>query len=243
MTPESYYFGTRLAARCDYYAFPRTGSHYLWACLTGLLDLVFFRNDLVDLPETRQRAQELNPHAYYVLRLREDGVPVQPVYLNAAPNGLHGLPQPGDWPLLILIRDPHPTIYSWYHTAVDRWQAQIPDRVAWIQDAYTRFSEFYRAARAAQDAGRVPVHLVRFEDLQRDPAVLTGITSFLEVSPKLKPEFVHWWTQFDRMVAPGQRTFFRGGDNRRWQQDDAWMADWRRAAPRGLAEFGYSDAP
>ena len=74
MTPDGYYFGTRLAVRCDYYAFPRTGSHYLWACLTGLLDLVFFPNEHVDNPEARQRVEELNPYAYYAMRLREDGL-------------------------------------------------------------------------------------------------------------------------------------------------------------------------
>ena len=243
MTPESYYFGTRLAKRCDYYAFPRTGSHYLWACLTGLLDLVFFPNELVDLPEARQRAEELHPHAYYTLRLREDGVPVQPVYINAAPNGLHGLPQAGGWPVLLLIRDPHPTIYSWYHTAVDRWQAQIPDRVAWIRQAYARYAEFYRAAFSLQASGQVPVHLIRFEALQADPAVLSELANFLGVTPKLKPDFVHWSTQFDRMVAPGRRTFFRGGNNQRWREDGAWRADWQQAGPRGLGEFGYADQP
>ena len=98
MSPESYYFGTRLAVRCDYYAFPRTGSHYLWACLTGVLDLVFYPNHFVDNPEARQRAEELNPHAYYALRLREDGVPFQPVYINASPQGTHGVPAAGEWP-------------------------------------------------------------------------------------------------------------------------------------------------
>jgi len=241
MSPESYYFGTRLAVRCDYYAFPRTGSHYLWAGLTGLLDLVFFPNEFVDHPEARQRAEELNPPAYYALRLREDGVPCQPVYINAAPQGVHGTPAPaaGDWPVLMLIRDPHPTIYSWYHTATERWGAKVPDRVAWISDAYGQYRKFYDAAFAVREASPARTFLVRFEELKRDPAVLQRLTAFLGVRPKLSPEFVHWWTDFDRMTRPGERTFYRAGDNTRWRDDAAWQADLARADPGDFSRYGY----
>jgi hypothetical protein len=242
MTPESYYFGSRLAVRCDYYAFPRTGSHYLWACLTGLLDLVFFPNEFVDNPEAKQRAEELNPHAYYALRLREDGVPQQPVYINAAPQGVHGMPAPaaGNWPVIILIRDPHPTIYSWYHTATERWGAKVPDRVAWLRDAYEQYRKFYDGALTVVANKAAPTLLIRFEELKRDPAVLRQITAFLKVQPKLSPEFVHWWTDFERMTKPGERTFYRGGNNEKWRTDASWLADVKRVAPGDFSRYGYS---
>lgn len=239
MTPESYHFGTRLAARCDYYAFPRTGSHYLWAGLTGLFDLVYFPDEHTDNPEARSRNDELNPHAYYVLRLREDGAPYQPVYLNASANGTHGLPVLGAWPLLILIRDPHPTIFSWYHTAKDRWGANIPDRVAWMRDAYAHYREFYGTALALAAQAPAKVCLLRFEELVQSPAQLQRIADFLGVRPKLTPEFVHWWTAFDRLTKPGPRTFYRGGNNEQWRTDAAWLADLAQAAPGDFADFGY----
>jgi hypothetical protein len=240
MSPESYYFGTRLAVRCDYYAFPRTGSHYLWACLTGLLDLVFYPNEHVDNPEARQRAEELNPHAYYALRLREDGVPIQPVYINAAPQGTHGLPSAGNWPTLILIRDPHPTIYSWYHTAIDRWGAKIPDRIVWMREAYEHYRQFYSAAQLIQQQMPKRTCLVRFETLKTEVAELDRIVRFLGVQPKLSPAFVHWWTQFERMTQSGTRTFYRSGNNTQWRADAAWVADLAKVEPGDFREFGYS---
>jgi len=239
MNPDGYYFGTRLARRLDYFAFPRTGSHYLWACFTGLLDLVFYPNDFVDNPEARQRADELNPHASYALRLREDGVPHQPVYINAAPEGVHKLPAAGAWPTIILIRDPHPTIFSWYHTATERWGAKVPDRVAWMRDAYRHYREFYDAAFALQKKDRARTFLVRFEELKADPAVLEQLVSFIDVQPKLSPAFVHWWTDFDRMTRPGARTFYRAGNNERWRADAAWQADLERVAPGDFSRYGY----
>lgn len=243
MSPESYYFGSRLTIRCDYYAFPRTGSHYLWACLTGLLDLVFYPNQFVDSPEARQRAEELNPHAYYALRLREDGVPFQPVYLNASPQGTHGLPVSGEWPTLLLIRDPHAAIYSWYHTAIDRWGAQISDRVTWIRDTYRHYDAFYTAAFAVQQNAPDRTCLLRFEDLKANVAELERLVAFLGVKPKLSPAFVHWWTEFERMTQPGPRTFYRQGSNERWRQDSAWLADLAKADPGDFSRFGYPDRP
>jgi hypothetical protein len=240
MTTESYYFGTRLAARFDYYAFPRTGSHYLWACLTGLLDLVFYPNEFVDNPEARQRADELNPHAFYALRLREDGVPYQPVYINAAPQGVHGVPAAGSWPTIILIRDPHPTIYSYYRTATDRWGAKVDDRRAWIADAYRQYREFYDAALGIAKKDPAKTLLLRFEELKTDPTTLNRIVKFMGVQPKLSPEFVHWWTDFERITQPGTRTFYRGGNNEQWRADQAWAADLASVNPGDFSRYGYT---
>lgn len=243
MSPESYHFGTRLARRCDYYAFPRTGSHYLWACFTGLFDLVFYPNAFVDNPEAKQRAEELNPHAFYVLRLRDDGVPYQPVYINAAPQGVHGAPAAGEWPVITLIRDPHPTIYSWYHTATDRWGANFPDRVAWMREAYQQYRSFYDAALALVEKEPARNLLIRFERLKDDPTVLDALVGFMGVQPKLSPAFVHWWTDFERMTRPGNRTFYRAGHNARWLADAAWQADLARADPGDFARYGYPANP
>lgn len=242
MTPESYHFGTRLAVRCDYYAYPRTGSHYLLACLTGLLDLVYYPNEHTANPEARSRSDELNPHAYYVLRLRDDGVPYQPVYLNDAPNGTHGVPVAGSWPAIFLIRNPHPTIYSWYHTAIDRWGAKVPDRVAWMRDIYAHYRDFYTRAFALQAAAPDRTLLLRYEELRASPEPLHRVVRFLGVQPKLSPDFVHWWTDFDRITRPGQRTFYRAGNNQSWQADEAWRRDLVAAAPGDFTEFGYPAA-
>lgn len=239
MSPESYYFGTRLAVRADYHAFPRTGSHYLWACFTGLLDLVFFPNNFVADPEAKQRAEELNPHAFYVLRLREDGVPYQPVYLDAAPQGVHGAPAAGPWPVITLIRDPHATMYSWYFTATERWGAKVPDRVAWMRDAYDEYRRFYDAALGLAEKNPARTLLLRFEDLKAGPAPLEQVVQFLGVTPKLSPGFVHWWTQFDRITQPGARSFYRAGNNERWRDDAAWRQDLERAAPGDFSRYGY----
>lgn len=239
MSPESYHFGTRLAKRCDYYAFPRTGSHYLWACLTGLLDLVYFPNSHVENPEARGRAEELNPYAFYVLRLRDQEVPYQPVYLNAAAQGTHGLPVAGEWPTIMLIRDPHPTIYSWYHTAIDRWGAKIPDRVTWLRDAYQHYRDFYHAAFTVQRNAGARALLLRFEELKAGPEPLERLVAFLDVQPKLAPKFVHWWSDFDRITRAGPRTFYRGGNNTRWREDSAWRADLDKCEPGDFSEFGY----
>ena len=243
MTPDGYYFGSRLAKRCDYYAFPRTGSHYLWACLTGLLDLVFYPNEFVDAPETKQRAEELDPHAFYVLRLREDGVPFQPVYINAAPAGLHGKPTAGQWPTIILIRNPHPTIYSFYHTSIERWGASVPDRVAWMRTAYEQYRQFYAAGLALAEKSPEQTRLIRFEELKASSDVLSRLVEFIGVQPKLTPQFVHWWTEFDRIARPGPRSFYRGGNNTRWLEDAAWQADVKRALPGDFSAFGYPEQP
>lgn len=243
MHSDGYYFGTTLAKRIDYFAFPRTGSHFLWTSLTGLLDLVFFANEHVENPEARQRNEELNPLATYAMKLREDGVPFQPVHIDAAPNGLHGTPRLGAHPVLLLIRDPHPTIYSWYHTSVDRWGAKVDDVPAWIADAYRSYARFYDDALAMHRADPARVHLVRFEELKASPAILAGVAAFIGVRPKLSPDFVFEWTRFDRMTRPGPRTFYRTGDSATWKADAQWREWLGAVAPGDFSRFGYPESP
>lgn len=241
MDPNLYAFGSRLARRYDFYSFPRTGSHYLWTCLTGLLDLVFFPTQFATDPEAMQRAEELNPLTFYMMKLREDGIPFEPVYINPEPNGTHGLPQLGDWPAIILIRNPHPTIYSWYYTATERWNVVVPDRVAWMRDAYRQYAEFYDRALEMKRTASDYVMIVRFEELKKDASELRRLVNFFGVRSKLTPEFVHWATNFDRMTKEGKRTFFRGGNNQRWKEDEGWMKDLTAIQPPDFSRFGYSD--
>lgn len=243
MHSDGYYFGSTLAKRVDYFAFPRTGSHFLWTSFTGLFDLVFFANQFVDNPEARQRNDELNPLATYAMKLREDGVPIQPVYINAAPNGVHGGPVLGPDPAIILIRSPHPTIYSWYHTATERWSAQIDDIPAWMRDAYAGYARFYDTAFDLARTHPDRVHLIRFEDLKNSPTPLAQVAAFIGVRPKLSPEFVFEWTRFDRMTREGKRTFYRTGDNATWRTDPVWNDHLRRVNPGDFTRFGYSEQP
>ncbi|HRE83820.1 MAG TPA: sulfotransferase domain-containing protein [Opitutaceae bacterium] len=242
MHSDGYYFGTTLAKRVDYFAFPRTGSHFLWTSFTGLFDLVFFPNQFVENPEAKQRTEELNPLAVYAMKLREDGVPIQPVYINAAPQGVHGGPVLGDNPVIILIRNPHPTLYSWYHTATDRWGARIDDIRAWLKDGYRQYAEFYDRALAMQQASPERVHWIRYEQLKDSAAVLAETASFVGVRPKLSPEFVFEWTRFDRMTRSGPRSFYRVGNNAHWQNDPTWREHLRAIGPGDFSRFGYPEA-
>jgi len=241
MHPDGYYFGTTLAKRVDYYAFPRTGSHFLWTGFTGLFDLVFFPNEHVDNPEARQRSEELNPLAIYAMKLREEGVPYQPVHINASAQGLHGCPVIGADPVIILIRHPHPTIYSWYHTATERWGARISDIRVWLRDAYAQYDAFYDKAMILLRDHPAKVHLIRFEDLKKDADSLRRVTEFVDVRPKLSPEFVFEWTRFDRMTRPGARSFYRVGDNAHWSSDAAWRTHLHAIKPDSAVRFGYAE--
>lgn len=238
MTPEKYHFGT-LSTRLEFFSYPRTGSHYLWTCLTGLLDLVYFPNEFIAQAEPRQRAEELNPHAFYVLGLRDAKVPFTPVYIDPEPRGTHALPAAGKWPVILLIRDPWPTVYSHYHTATDRWGLKVDDRVAWIRQAFAHYRDFYTAGFALALQRPVPVHVVRYEKLVAGPEALIDLVDFIGVRPKLDPKFVHWWTQFDRMTRPGPKTFFRAGNNEAWRKDESWLRDLRAADVGSFDVFGY----
>lgn len=242
MHPDGYYFGSTLAKRVDYFAFPRTGSHFLWTGFTGLFDLVFFPNQHVENAEAMQRSEELNPLAIYAMKLREEGVPFQPVYINASAQGLHGRPAMGDNPVIILIRNPHPTLYSWYHTATERWGAQIDDVRGWLRDAYAHYAAFYDQALALRQSHPDRVHLIRFEDLKKDAGALRQAAEFVGVRPKLSPEFVFEWTRFDRMTRSGQRSFYRVGDNAHWTTDASWRSHLSAVQPGSMQRFGYPES-
>ncbi len=240
MEEEKYFFGTRLAHRLDYYAFLRTGSHFLWNCFTGLFDLVFFENEFVNDPEAKQRQEELDPMALYALKLRSDTAPYQPVCINAVPNGLHGFPQDGPNPIIILMRDPYASIYSLYLTARDRWGLKVDDTVSWLKENFALYRKFYDEAFKLNEANQEKVLIVRYEALKAGPQELQKIVDFVGVRPKLKSEYVFWWTRFDRITREGERTFYRAGDNELWKQDKAWREALEKAEIDEFSKFDYS---
>ncbi len=240
MDKDKYFFGTRLARKLDYYAFLRTGSHFLWNCFTGLFDLVFFENEFVNDEEAIQRQEELEPMALYALKLRSDTVPYQPVFINAAPNGLHGQPQDGPNPTIILIRNPYASVYSLYLTACERWGLKIDDTVVWIKENFNLYREFYDKAFQLYEDNPEKVLIVRFEALRAGHEELQKIVDFIGVTPKLKSEYVYWWTHFDRITKDGERTFYRSGNNELWKKDEAWKDTLEKAEVGEFSKFGYS---
>lgn len=240
MADNRYYFGSQLAKRLDYFAAPRSGSHYLWHCITGLFDLIFFENEYIDLPEAVQRMEELDPQVLYALKLRNDGVPYQPIWINPNPSGLHCAPK-GETPhpSLVLVRDPYASVYSFYHTATERWGQQVTDRVSWIAERFREYESFFQTSFALQQKDPVKTCLIRFEDLRTGPAELERLVEFAGVTPKLSPQFVFWLTQFDRMTKPGKRTFYRSGNNGAWKEDASWQEALAEAEVPDFSAFGY----
>ncbi len=239
MIEKAYTFGSTIAKKLDYFAFPRTGSHYLWACFTGLFDLVFYENEYTYLPEAIQRFEELNPLSCYSLKLRQDGVPFQPVCIEAKPNGLHGEPCPSNTPAIILIRNPHSTIYSLFKTAKDRWNYKNEESKNSIQEQYDKYREFYKAAFEISFSNKHPSLIVRYEELIGSQEPLEKIVEFIGVTPKLNCEFVRHWTDFERMTNDGKRTFYRQGDDQAWEKDPEWRDLVLGAEVGKFDEFGY----
>lgn len=239
---EQYFFGRTLAKQIDFFAFPRTGSHFFRYCTVGLFDLVALPQPSTDDPEAIDRQRELDPLALYILDLREDGVPYVPVCFNARANGQHGIPVLGDCPAVVLMRDPMPTLYSFYRVARDRWGERIDRPAAWVRAKAKRYAEFYDAglAIAAANPGRVLV--LRYEDLAASPEALRRLVDFVGVRPKLRPELVHEVTRFERFARPGARTFYRAGDNDAWRSDADWAAILKEADLPDLTRFEHTGA-
>lgn len=239
MTENAYTFGSTIAKKLNYFAYPRTGSHYLWACFTGLFDLVFYENEYTYLPEAMQRFEELNPLSSYSLKLRQDGVPYEPVFIDARPNGLHGEPACSGIPTLILIRDPHPTVYSIFKTTKDRWGGEDEPTVESVRNQYAEYVSFYRKAFDVAGSPDQKTMLIRYEDAIQSYEKLIEIVEFVGVSSKLSCEFVFHWTNFERMTNNGTRTFYRQGDNQAWEKDREWRDLVAQAEVGSFAEFGY----
>jgi hypothetical protein len=223
MKPQ-YYFGQAVAKQLDFFAFPRTGSHLFRYCTQGLFDLVAIPTPGLNNPDAVERQREVNPLALYALDLREDGVPFSPVIIHGRPNGQHGAPIAREHPRVILVRDPIPTVYSYYRVQNDRWGwgPDTPRPREWVRQKLAEHAAFYAAARARAAEHPSTTLLLRYEDLTESPAPLERLVEFVGVRPKLSPAFVHRVTRFDFFAAPGERTFYRSGDNTAWERDQEW---------------------
>ena len=237
---EQYFFGKCLVREFDYFAFPRVGSHFFYYCLTGLFDLIGLPHEHLNNIEAISRQEELNPLALYALKLREDGIPYQPVFFNALSNGVHGHVKPRGIKFIVLIREPKAVAYSLYRVSVARWGQQIGDLRAWLTETLNSYVSFYR--HAFQQLGECPETsiLIRFEDLCRDSQILHGLVRFLDLKPKLSPDLVHFLTSFELFTRESvNRTFYRIGNNNAWRDDAAW--DFARDVYRAFdfRDFGY----
>ena len=223
----------------DYYAFPRTGSHFLGACIGGLFDHVTIlpaqiRTD----PEAVSRRDELSELALYALDLREPGVTYQPVWFDVLRNGPHGAPIPGENPILIVIRHPLAAAYS-------AWRSR--HRLGWVVETsqelgahLDRYETFYDAGLQLARNSADQVLILRYEDLIQSAEPLERLVRFVGLRPKLAPRFVHWVTRFENFVKPGERSFYRGGDDGAWRTDAQFGRLLAATGPRDFSRFGYA---
>ena len=236
-----YFFGRRLTREVDFFAFPRTGSHLFRYCTQGLFDLVAFEHGDLEHAEAISRQEELEPSALYALDLREDGVPFSPVRFNARVTGRHGVPVARAHPVVVLIRDPLATVYSLYRVTTTRWRADRPiaDVPGWIAGELGAYAAFYDEAFGVLESRGDEGLLVRYESLVASAEPLEALVRLVGVTPKLRPAFVRWVTDFDRFVRPGERTFYRAGDDAAWRRDEAFAAAVGAATAPDLSRFGY----
>jgi hypothetical protein len=235
---DEYYFGSDLKV-IDYYAFPRTGSHLLYYCMTGLFDLVtrMSEEDRKN-PEAASRKDELSAEVLYSLELRESGAPFAPVLLNIMKKGLHHPPEPGGNPILMLIRHPLAAAYSaWCTRKRMGFEIETAAQLAIHLDCYEKF---YDAALELVQRNDVNALLIRYENLVSSCLALDAVAAFAGVRPKLSAQFVHWVTRFDRFVGHGDRTFYKAGDDKVWRESKEFLELLESAGPaRDFRRFGY----
>lgn len=237
-----YHFG-QLVKEIDYFAYPRTGSHFFRYSTSGLFDIVSRKHLHIENPEAIDRQREITPEVLYGLDLREPGVAYQPVWLNGTANGVHGRPMDGNNQVIILIRDPKATVYSLYRVHRDRWHG-VPDidngvSEQWLAHTFQEFASFYHGAFDLMDSLGDRSLLIRYEEMVASPEPLRRLVDFCGVKPKLQPDFVHFLTRFDRFAKPGERTFYRSGDNDAWRHDAVWTAKLQNVEVPDFSRFGY----
>lgn len=218
-------FTNRYTKRIDYFAFPRVGSHYLFYCLKGLYDMVMFEMDCFLTEETRTRQNEIRPEALYALGLHDPSRPLPPpIHIDPAPNGIHGQPVSRGLPILCLMREPVPTIYSAYRLRQDRFGEIIDNPKQWLQNQFQAYENFYRNALKVRDAGKEPFLMLHFEELVAGVAPLKDLCEFVGFDPKLDPNFIHKVTRFDNFTVKDVRTFYQTGSNDSWQKDSRFSS-------------------
>jgi hypothetical protein len=236
---DEYYFGSKLKV-VDFYPFPRTGSHLLYYSMTGLFDLLTrIPEDTRKNPEAASRQNELSAEALYTLELRESGASFAPLLLNIMEDGLQRLPEPGDNPVLMLIRHPLAAAYSAWCTR-ERLGFEIETGVQ-LAKHLDRYENFYSAAIKLLRRDHSNALLIRYENLISSSAPLDTLAAFLGLRPKLSTSFVHWLTRFDRFVSEKNRMFYRTGDNEGWHENKEFLELLTSAGPpRDFRRFGYS---
>lgn len=234
---NQYFFGT-LLKEIDVFAFPRTGSHFLAYCFSGLFDMVSLLPEALRAdPEAISRQDELKNEVLYALELREPHVPFQPIWLNPLLGGVHGTPVKTANPLLLLIRDPIAAAYSaWRARDRLRFNLNTPEQ---LNEHFDKYEAFYDAGMDVLKAAHDTALLVRYECLISNPEALKRIVDFVGVTPKLAPEFVYWLTRFENFVKERDRTFYREGCNTAWTSDEKWRELLERAGTRDFRRFGY----
>ncbi len=221
--------------RIDTFAFARTGSHLFRYCTMGLFDRVEIPRP--DNMEVESRQEEIEPAALHALSLREEGVPYSPIAFNTRATGQHGFPEKGSDPMVVLIRDPIPTFYSFFKVTTERWNQAIEDPATWLRAKCERYIAFYDTAFKQIATSPSDSLLIRYEDLIASPEPLYELVSLVGIRPKLSPLFVHPITRFDSFTRPGKRTFYRSGDNAAWKADPQWCDILLRADLPDLARF------
>lgn len=238
MAQREYYVGS-LVRQIDFFAFPRTGSHFLIYCCSGLFDLISILPAVHRLaPEAASRQDELRPEALYALSLREPGVPFQPVWLNTLAGGNpHGVPMKDEFPMLLLIRDPMAAVYSAWRA---RKRLGFPlNSAEEVQHHLEWCLHYYETGFSLLEKFPSESLLVRYEELVAAPSTLEKIIGFAGVTPKLQPDFVHRVTRFDSFVNPGDRSFYREGRDTAWKDDAEWLAILSGVREFDLSAFGY----
>ena len=236
------------------FAFPRTGSHFLTYALAGLYDV----KEVAGVPvavtpqvneaiaprvseEVLTRYNELNPSAIYALSLRERDAGPAPLLLMTERNGVHGTP--GDLldneTAVLLIRDPLATLFSYFRVLRDRWAPESAFDADSVRINLAAYSEFYDVGWALKQERPSQVALLRYEQLVASSEALRYLATFLNYRPKLTPEFVWEITRFQNIVASGERTFYREGNNEAWKRNPYFVECVRGAGEFDFTRFGY----
>jgi hypothetical protein len=207
---------------------------------SGLYDMVMtVPKELLEHREAISRQNEIGDLALYGLELREPGTPYQPVWLNPIKDeGFHRTPIAGDNPVLILIRHPLAAAYS-------AWRARkrlplLVESPAEMSAHLNWYENFYDAGMKLVAGKDTKALLVRYEDLTFSPQELERVIEFIGIRPKLSPQFVHWITKFDNFVKPGERSFYRSGNDEGWRTDPEFGRLVKASGPsRDFRRFGY----
>lgn len=237
---EKYYFGKSLIKEVDFFAFPRTGSHYFCYCLSGLFDLVGYPNEFIDNAEAISRQNEINPMVLYALELREDGVPYQPAFFNTLSFGVHAKPKFRGRKFIVLIRNPIAVAYSYYRVVTSRWGGNVSDIKEWVKEQFCEYIDFYNTAFDEIKQNPSESILVSYENLLRDSNEMIRLVDFVGLRPKLSPEFVYTITKFETFASNDvDRTFYREGKSDAWKRDLSWTFVEELVTHFDFSRFGY----